>query len=88
VKTRSDRAGASYVFRLSSLTLIDCKTDRLVGFHDASCVWDAHQPMPLAAISGSSPFRCVDAAGDRLVAGDQKGNVWFLAPICQLYEAR
>lgn len=48
-------------------------------------VWDAHQPMPLAAISGSSPFRCVDAASDRLVAGDQKGNVWFLAPMGQLY---
>ena len=48
-------------------------------------MWDAHQPMPVAAISGSSPFRCVDAAGDRLVAGDQKGNVWFLAPMGQLY---
>jgi WD40 repeat protein len=48
-------------------------------------VWDAHQPMPLAAISGSAPFRCVDAARDRLIAGDQKGNVWFLAPMDQLY---
>ena len=49
------------------------------------CMWDAHQPMPLAVISGSAPFRSVDAAGDRLVAGDQKGNVWFLAPMDQLY---
>jgi WD40 repeat protein len=48
-------------------------------------IWDAHQPMPLATISGSSPFRCVDAAGDRIVAGDQKGNVWFLAPMSELY---
>jgi WD40 repeat protein len=48
-------------------------------------VWDARQPMPLTAISGSAPFRCVDAAVDRLVAGDQKGNVWFLAPMLQLY---
>ena len=41
--------------------------------------------MPLATIPGSSPFRCVDAAGDRVVAGDQKGNVWFLAPMSELY---
>ena len=48
-------------------------------------MWDAHQPVPIAAISGSAPFRCVDVAGDRLVAGDQKGNMWFLAPMTQLY---
>lgn len=48
-------------------------------------IWSAYQPMPVATISGSSPFRCVDAAGDRLVAGDQKGNVWFLAPMRKLY---
>jgi hypothetical protein len=47
--------------------------------------WDARQPMPFAAVSGSSPFRCVDAAGDRVVAGDQRGNVWFLAPMHDLY---
>lgn len=56
------------------------------GWSDATMrIWDAHRPMPLAAISGSSPFRCVDAAGDRLVASDQKGNVWFLGPMSQLY---
>lgn len=48
-------------------------------------IWDPHRPMPLATIPGSSPFRCVDAAGDRIVAGDQKGNVWFLAPMSELY---
>jgi WD40 repeat protein len=48
-------------------------------------IWDARQPMPLATIPGSSPFRCVDGAGDRIVAGDQKGNVWFLAPMSELY---
>ena len=48
-------------------------------------IWDPHRPMPLATIPGSSPFRCVDAAGDRVVAGDQKGNVWFLAPMSELY---
>jgi WD40 repeat protein len=57
------------------------------GWSDATLrVWDAHQPMPLTVISGSSPFRCVDAARDRLIAGDQKGNVWFLAPLGQLYQ--
>jgi WD40 repeat protein len=48
-------------------------------------IWDPRAPMPLATIPGSSAFRCVDAAGDRIVAGDQKGNVWFLAPMAELY---
>ena len=63
-------------------------SDMLVtaGGSDATLrVWDARQPMPLAIIPGSSPFVSVDAAGDRLVAGDEKGNVWFLAPIDELY---
>ena len=52
------------------------------GWSDATLrVWDARQPAPLAVISGSAPFRCVAAARDRIVAGDQKGNVWFLAPM-------
>jgi len=56
------------------------------GWSDATLrIWDVNQPMPLTAISGSSPFRCVAAAGDRIVAGDQKGNVWFLAPLRELY---
>jgi WD40 repeat protein len=56
------------------------------GWSDATLrVWDAHQSIPLAVIAGSSPFRCVAAAGDRIVAGDQKGNVWFLAPLRELY---
>ena len=48
-------------------------------------IWDWRQPTPLAAMSGSAPFRCVSAAADRIVAGDQKGNMWFLAPISELY---
>ena len=55
------------------------------GWDSTLRIWDAHQPVAVAAISGSAPFRCVDAAGDRLVAGDQKGNMWFLAPMSQLY---
>jgi WD40 repeat protein len=56
------------------------------GWSDATLrVWDAYQPMPLAVIPGASPFRCVDAARDRIVAGDEKGNVWFLAPMTELY---
>jgi WD40 repeat protein len=47
-------------------------------------IWDPHQPMPLATVAGSSPFRCVAAARDRIVAGDQRGNVWFLAPMGDL----
>ena len=56
------------------------------GWSDATLrIWDPHQPAPLAVISGSAPFRCVAAARDRIVAGDQKGNVWFLAPMNELY---
>jgi WD40 repeat protein len=55
------------------------------GWDSTLRVWDARQPVPVAAISGSAPFRCVDVTGDRLVAGDQKGNMWFLAPMNQLY---
>lgn len=51
-------------------------------------VWDANQPEAVAAVSGSAPFRCVDVAEDRIIAGDQKGNVWFLAPMRELYPAR
>jgi WD40 repeat protein len=56
------------------------------GWSDATLrIWDPHQPTPLAVINGSAPFRCVAAARDRIVAGDQKGNVWFLAPMKELY---
>jgi WD40 repeat protein len=56
------------------------------GWSDATLhVWDPHQPEPVATILSASPFRCVAAAGDRIVAGDQKGNVWFLAPMKELY---
>jgi WD40 repeat protein len=56
------------------------------GWSDATLrVWDAGEPMPLAAISGTAPFRCVSAANDRIVAGDQKGNVWFLASMRELH---
>jgi WD40 repeat protein len=48
-------------------------------------IWDPRGPMPFATISGSAPFRCVDAAQDRVVAGDQRGNVWILAPMRDLY---
>jgi WD40 repeat protein len=48
-------------------------------------VWSPRRSQPTAAVSGSAPFRCVDAAADRIVVGDQKGNVWFLAPLGELY---
>jgi WD40 repeat protein len=55
------------------------------GWADATIrVWGSGQSMEIAAVSGSAPFRCVDVADDRIVAGDQKGNVWFLAPVGQL----
>jgi hypothetical protein len=41
--------------------------------------------MPLAIISGSSPFVSLDAAGDRLIAGDKRGNAWLMAPLDELY---
>jgi WD40 repeat protein len=48
-------------------------------------VWDPFGGLPYATIAGTSPFRCVDAAKDRIVAGDQRGNLWFLAPMPDLY---
>ncbi|GAA2152584.1 hypothetical protein GCM10009826_10990 [Humibacillus xanthopallidus] len=48
-------------------------------------IWDPHGALPCATIAGASPFRCVDAAKDRIVAGDQRGNLWFLAPMATLY---
>ena len=60
-------------------TLVTAGGDATIRF------WDRRQATPLAAVSGSSPFYCVDAAGDRVVAGDRKGNVWFLAPMHDLY---
>lgn len=51
-------------------------------------IWDATQTKPIAVISGPAPFRCVDVVADRIVAGDQKGNVWFLAPMAELYPKR
>jgi hypothetical protein len=41
--------------------------------------------MPHATIAGKSPFRCADAAEDRIVAGDQRDNLWFLAAMSALY---
>ena len=49
-------------------------------------LWDPLQPMPLAVISGWSPFLCLAAAGDRLIAGDERGNVWVMAPLDELYQ--
>ena len=56
-----------------------------VGWDATIRVWDAGQSAAIAAVSGSAPFRCVGVADDRIVAGDQKGNVWFLAPLGDLY---
>ena len=46
---------------------------------------DPRGAMPHTTIAGTSPFRCVDAANDRIVAGDQRGNMWFLALMSALY---
>jgi WD40 repeat protein len=48
-------------------------------------IWDPHAAMPCATVMGSAPFRCVDAAEDRIAAGDQRGNVWVFEPLRGLY---
>ncbi len=85
-----EKPGAREQARIPGHEIFDmCFLDGMLvtaGWDATVRVWNPSRPMPEAVILGSAPFRCVDAARDRLIAGDQKGNVWFLAPLVDLYE--